>query len=829
MSLRGAFAPTVILTWLGGAKAPRKLKLAPRLLCLLLALATTSAFADMLDYVTPRGGSIGTSVEVLLHGASLENPKEILFYNDCIRATDVASGVKPSSEARARFIIARNCSPGEHVLRLRTATALSEPITFWVSPFPAIKEGETKQGVNDTPEKAQLVPLNSTVEGEIQAGADPDVDVYRVEMRSGTRLSVEVEGMRLGTSVLGGENDLMLRIIGPNGKLLAESKDTGLLLQDPVASIVTPETGPYFIEIKQQIYTPPRLAYYRVHIGSFIRPLALFPAGGERGSEMRIRVLGDPQGERVETLKVPLQLGDLGYFAGEQRSEAPPSPNRFRVSPYPNVIAEGPEPTPVSVLPIALNGILDQNKKQAFRFSAKKSDPWRIQVFGRSLGSPMDPRIVIHPVNSDKPVLQADDAKLSDLGLPSARGSWAIPASLDPLVLFKPPADGEYILEIEDSQQRTGPLFVYRIEIETVRETILTHISANDGVPLPRLLGVAVPKGSRWTVDVQIAPGLGSQYKGDLVLEAKGLPRGVEMFAPAVPKGQNRLPVMFYASEEAEEKIKFFELFVHSADGKTPIESHSHQSFATINRGVERPLHMTFLNRYAMAVTQPAPFQVELETPKVPLPQNGELALKVRVVRKEGFKDPLEISADWLPPNVSKGGVVTIPADKTEADYTIRAGGNAAPGSYKINLNVATTNGERFTGAGRIRVSTTVVPVTIAAPYMKISMRRSSVEQGRKGEITASVEPAKTFTGEAVLSLKNLPKGVKLLEPKPKVTPLTREIVFVLQADADALAGLYKDITCDLAVTTDGQTVHQQTGSGVIRVDPVRIVAAVAK
>jgi Holliday junction resolvase len=108
---------------------------------------------------------------------------------------------------------------------------------------------------------------------------------------------------------------------------------------------------------------------------------------------------------------------------------------------------------------------------------------------------------------------------------------------------------------------------------------------------------------------------------------------------------------------------------------------------------------------------------------------------------------------------------------------------------------------------------------------MKISMRRSSVEQGQKGEITATIELSKTFQGEAVLGLKNLPKGVKLVEPKPHVTAQTREVVFDIQADADSLAGLYKDIACDVAVTIKGETVHQQAGSALLRVDPARTAA----
>src|SRR5579863_8071120 len=119
---------------------------------ILILLTTASSFADMLEYVTPRGGSIGSTVEAVLHGANLQDPKEVRFYDDCIRATNVAPGAKPDKEVKARFVIGQGCTPGEHVLRLRTATALSEPVTFWVSPFPAVREAEKKQGEDDTPD-----------------------------------------------------------------------------------------------------------------------------------------------------------------------------------------------------------------------------------------------------------------------------------------------------------------------------------------------------------------------------------------------------------------------------------------------------------------------------------------------------------------------------------------------------------------------------------------------------------------------------------------------------------------------------------------------------
>jgi hypothetical protein len=40
---------------------------------------------------------------------------------------------------------------------------------------------------------------------------------------------------------------------------------------------------------------------------------------------------------------------------------------------------------------------------------------------------------------------------------------------------------------------------------------------------------------------------------------------------------------------------------------------------------------------------------------------------------------------------------------------------------------------------------------------------------------------------------------------------------------------LYKDFTCEVTVVKDGQTIHQTTGSGVLRIDPARTMSALNK
>jgi hypothetical protein len=425
-----------------------------------------------------------------------------------------------------------------------------------------------------------------------------------------------------------------------------------------------------------------------------------------------------------------------------------------------------------------------------------------------------------------KHALDADDAKLTDLGMPSARGTWYIKDQMDPVAVFKPGADGEYILGVEDTRGAGAATGVYRVEVEPLRDAVYTHITMNEGYQIPRLNGMIVPQGNRWTMDVQLAQGIGNNYKGDLVMEALGLPRGVSMIAPPINKGMNRVPVQFVADSGAEQQAALVELRVRPVDGAVRLDSGSRQGFALVNRGGEMPLHFVWLDKYVLAVTQPAPFQVELGQPDAPLSQNGEIELKVKLVRNEGFKDPVEIQTDWLPPNVSKEGSVTIAAGKNEGVFHIHADAKAAAGSYKIAMNASTTGGDGFSGIGRVRVSSAFVDLKIAEPMLTIELKRAAVERGQSSEIMGVVKPGKAFTENASVVLKRLPKGVQMLDPAPKITPRDTEVTFKIKADADALAGLYKDITCEVTVVKDGQTIHQQTGSGILRIDPARTISA---
>ena len=802
-----------------------------RLYALVLLLLASPALADtqyMVDHLLPRGGARGSTVTVEFHGRNLENPKEILFHTPGITAATFEPYAQAATGFKVKFKIAPDCPLGEHVLRVRTATSLSDAVTFWVGPYPQIPEAETKPGENDSMAKAQTVAMNTTIEGQILPGPDVDRDFYRVHARAGQRISVEVESARLGTLHYGGENDLAVRILDANDKELARNDDSALYVQDPVLSIAAPKEADYFIVIQQQVFYPPRQAWYRAHIGDFSRPTAIFPAGGQAGTAIEARILGDPTGERTESIALPKAPGNFDFFTHAAGITAPPSANVLRVSPYPNVIkAPGDDPTPVPAIPAALNGILEKpGQIDTYRFTAKKGQRLHFRVYARTLGAPVDAAIWLQAVGNDKRLINVDDSRLQDIGYPSSRASWYIKDQQDPVAVFPIPADGDYILGIDDSEGGAGPDHVYRIEIEPARNEVFTHVTAPDGYQMPRLNGFIVPQGGRWTLEVQLAQGLGNEYKGDIELEAKGLPKGVSMIAPKYAKGVNRMPVQFVAAPDAEPQAALIELLARPVDKTAQLDSGSRQGFALTNRSGELPWHFVWLDKFALAITDPAPFEIELDPPALPLVQGGDITLKAKVIRHADFTGPVEIVADWLPPGVSKGAVTTIPAGKSEGDYQIQANDKAAKGTFQIALNATTTGGDSYSGVGRVRVSSKFADLKVMEPYLTLDIQHSSVEQGKQSQITAAIHQNQPFEGKAVARLQQLPKGVKMLDPAPEITSKDTQVTFRIAADKDALAGLNKGITCEMTFNEAGQTFKLHTGSGVLRVDEARISEA---
>ena len=217
--------------------------------------------------------------------------------------------------ATATLSIAADCPLGEHQLRLRARSA--------ASPRSAPSGSASSQPLAETEpnndfDAPQQITADHTVAGVLE---NEDVDYYPISAKKGERLSVEIEGMRLGSAFF----DPYVAILNRERFELATSDDTALLLQDCVACIIVPEDG--------DLHHPgrARVAYDRQWqlplphstSGTFPRPTAVFPAGGQAGQQLKFRLLGDQSGEIAQSSSSPMCLP-----TSSQSSRSPESGSR---------------------------------------------------------------------------------------------------------------------------------------------------------------------------------------------------------------------------------------------------------------------------------------------------------------------------------------------------------------------------------------------------------------------------------------------------------------------------------------------------------------------
>jgi hypothetical protein len=211
-----------------------------RLLILITAACATSAFAAYPTFTTtvPNGGQRGTEVKLTVTGTQLADFESLMFFSPGFTQKSVDK--VETNKVQLTIGIAPDVPPGNHLMRIRTKTGMSHARQFFVGIFPNVEEKEPNSDF-DTP---QVIQLNQTIEGVV---LNEDVDNYRVSLKKGQRLSVEVDGLRLGYTVF----DPFLAIIDKDRFEKVISDDTILHRQDGYCSFTADYDGEYFVMVRE--------------------------------------------------------------------------------------------------------------------------------------------------------------------------------------------------------------------------------------------------------------------------------------------------------------------------------------------------------------------------------------------------------------------------------------------------------------------------------------------------------------------------------------------------------------------------------------------------
>jgi len=508
-----------------------------------------------------------------------------------------------------------------------------------------------------------------------------------------------------------------------------------------------------------------------------------------------------------------------------------PSPNRLRVADFPDVMEQeghGKPDNPQQVtesLPFGVNGVIKKAGEQDwYRFTANKGERYKVRAYARTLGSPLDPTVWIRPAegNPSKRTYEEDDSTWDALDWEGSARAHQIKDRLDSIFMFEPDEDGDYLLGIGDTRREFGEDYVYRVEIQPQRDQIFTYYPPYPSQSEIVRDVIGVHRGSTFARTIAIQHGFGSRYDGPIRLEARGLPKEIQFECPTITKKDSIILATFTAAKDADLKAGIFELVPHALDKGAALRGAFAQTSAATDRRGGFAMVFNKTRHLAFAILEEARFDVSIEQPRIGLAKNAEIELKVAVRRKGDFKEALYLEMDWLPAGVTKAPPLVIEAGEDVGYYKLSATGRATVGKYRLSITAREyKGGNPGTGVGFHYVASPMISLEVVDPYFTIDLDRAAIPQGERGELIGRINHLRPFPGEATAKLLRLPNGVSLVG-NPKITTGQETVSFTLQVDPDALTGQYKDIACDLAITEAGQEIHQQSGSGVLRIDTKR-------
>lgn len=767
--------------------------------CSLLLQLASGAEQPQIGGVNPPGFLRGQEVDLELTGVRLANAHKLLLFQPGIEQVSVAS--ENDNKVKVKLRIAADCQPGLHSLRLATKTGLSNVIYFGVGALPIANEAEP----NNDFSAPQPIPANSTVNGLCQ---NEDVDYYSVELAAGQKLTVELEGLRLGTDFF----DPFVAILDENRFELSRSDDATIVQQDCVCSFTAPKAGKYVVMVRESSFGGSDRSFYRLHVGDFPRPLAIIPAGGRPGEMLQATIV-DASGQTwSESIQLPSTPGEFKYSSIRDGKIAP-SPNLLRVEDVANYPETAGDETSrdalVAVaLPAAFNGVLEKpGDVDWFKIVGQKDQTVEFNVYARrSLRSPVDSWLDIYNAQGGRLAANDDNG-----GKP------------DSYLAFKFPADGEYLISVRDQLNEGSPFHAYRIEAIPPRPTLELEIDE-----LERYISqtIEVPRGGQMAVILRAKR---ANFGGPLNLRLEGAPAGVELVTPKFEVNDGFIPLMIRASKEAPVDASLTGLVAETLPETPPAVRGGLVQRTMLVRGQNNvDVWGHDANRLSLAVIDEMPFSITMDQPQVPITRMGNTEFVVRVVRAEGYKDAIPLRVLYAPGGVSASGSITIPEGQNEARIPVTANEQAQIGVFPITVLAYAR-----VGNSRVWCATEFTKLEVQEPLFDFKFPKAVITQGESGFVTVGVEAKRPAEGTVELELVGIPAGATCSQPKAALAEGAQQMNFPVSIAADGRVGQHKTLVIKATVTRAGGPIFQTQGTGELQIvppppKPVTEVAAAA-
>lgn len=755
-----------------------------------LVVGSASAAFPKITYMRPLGVVRGEESTITLYGSSLGDATQVLTDLPGLEILEV----KPVDEKSVTVKLKANetLAPGLYPIRLVTKSGVTDLRLLGVGAMPIVNEVEP----NNSFEEPQAIEMDRTIEGNVDR---EDVDCFKVHLEAGQKLTVEIEGIRL-VQELRNRNifDPAIAILNSDRFEVAVSDDSPLLQQDSLCSFTPEEAGEYTIVVRESSFLgASNVCGYRLHVGSYPRPVTVIPSGGVNGEVLQAKLIDVDGTVTDSSVQLPSEPVAQWPVTHQDDRGISPSPNWIRVSDAPIVTEvepnEGQSQASPGQFPALLCGVIEEGDGYDwYSFECKKGDRVRVQLHARkTLRSPLDG--VIHVFGPDGKTLKGSD----DIG-----------PNPDGLVDFDAAVDGAHFVRVYDHLRRGSPNHNYVIELSRREPSLgltLKELRRDEAMVVP------VPVGGHGAM---VLTAQRNQFNEQFDAFVEGLPEGVTAQTFPMPAGRVEIPIVLHATKEAKLGGAFFEVGAVGKIGDREIRGDFNQHHKVVLGQNRREMFGYETEKAALAVCEAMPFSVEVVQPKTPILRRGSKDLVVRIKRDEGFEGNVSFRTLYNPPGIGVNNSKRIDKGQNEVVIPITANGSAAIGTWPMIMQVS-----YGTNRGTATMSTSPIMLEVEEPVFDFAFPKAAAEQGAETILAVGMTKRRDIEGDIEVRLVGIPNGVTCEEPQKKVELGSEAVQFELKVAADAKPGTHKTMVVQTLITRDGETMVQTDGTGEIRID----------
>ena len=647
-------------------------------------------------YIFPAGGQAGTSFIIEAGGLNINQATAVYISGKGVKAEiirdtiiskkntrrkfDDQSSPQLAEKVKIRINIDKNTAPGLRDLRLQASKSISNKLIFEVGQYPDFieKDISTKQKPN------QVKALPATLCGQILPG---ECDYYAFEAKKGTRFVAAVKARTFVPYIadaVPGWFQAVISLRNSRGKEISYNDDFRNN-PDPVIICEIPEDDTYTLMIHDAIFRGREDFNYRIDVGEIPFIKSIYPPVGNKGKRSQVHIDGINIDKNTFNFKPGFEGKGTFTVQNQQGFTSNPVPY-LSFHPSKKIIDYNSQ-EPLKINSIIFDSLTTSNKIRQYTLDLNKNETLVAVITARKINSMLDARLSLYDVFGKK-LITVDDTEDPMEGLMTHHA--------DPVLKFKAPSTGKYLLLVEDVLQGSGTDFYYILERKPASNDYEIFVSpANISIPkggtTSFMLDVVTPDKKAPALDIEVQ-GLPSGFVVSNT-EIRGTKWEVSVTAPEKAKTQ-AISLKVLATEKLRKRDKGNEMNIETTEAVAA--DNMMQAFYYTH-------HIPAFN-FVAEVTEEAPFSLHFESqieknltePIIIQASDTLLPLKIILKRKSGFNETVSLQLNRKNKFISLDPI-EFKSGETEKIIPVKLNLKDMPGRFGIRHQlsiVGTVNGQ---------------------------------------------------------------------------------------------------------------------------------------